>query len=171
MTKTKKESSTGQQNIFDWLKKAEALTRQTERIVKGGLDIDSEFRAAISEDIKHAVVPCSGRELSRYEVAARMSDLIGQEITKSMLDNWSAESHEKHRFPCQFLPAFVIATGGQRRAFEVLSRHCGLFALPGPEALRAEIQRLDEEERRIKAEKMKRKIFLKEIETKTGGND
>lgn len=169
MTKAKKESSTTQQNIFDWLKKAEELTRQTERIIKGGLDIDAEFRAAISEDIKHAVVPCSGRELSRYEVAARMSDLLGQEITKSMLDNWSAESHEKHRFPCQFIPAFILATGGQRRAFEVLSRHSGLFALPGPEALRAEIQRLDEEERRIKAEKIKRKIFLKEIEN--GGKE
>jgi len=168
MTKAKNKSSE-QTNIFDWLKKAEELTRQTECIVKGGLDIDSEFRAAISEDIKHAVVSCSGRELSRYEVAARMSDLIGQEITKSMLDNWSAESHEKHRFPCQFLPAFILATGGQRRVFEVLSRHSGLFALPGPEALRAEIQRLDEEERRIKAEKRKRKIFLKEIEN--GGKE
>ena len=76
----------------------------------------------------------------------------------------SAEAHEKHRFPCQYLPAFVIATGGQRRAFECLSRHSGLFALPGPEALRAEIQRIDEEIRKKKTEKHKREVLLQEIE-------
>ena len=162
MTKSKKKSST-QETLFDYLKKVEALSSQTSNPIKGSLDIDAELRAAISEDIKHAIVSCTGRELSRYEVAARMSDLVGHEITKYMLDNYSADSHEKHRFPCQYLPAFVIATG-QRRAFETLSRRSGLFALPGPEALRAEIQRLDEQIKRHKAEKHKREIFLREIE-------
>lgn len=162
MTICEKELSE-QTTLFDWLKKAEELSRQTIIPPVGSLDIDAELRAAISEDIKHAK-DSSGRELSRYEIAGRMSELTGQDITKSMLDNWSAESHEKHRFPCQFLPAFVIATGGQRRTFEVLSRRSGLFALPGPEALRAEIQRLEEEIRKKKAEKRKREIFLKEIE-------
>lgn len=165
MTKRKKESS---MPLFEWIKKAEELSRQSVSPQLGSLDIDTELRHAISEDIKHAVVPCTGRELSRYDIAARMSEYVGHEITKSQLDNWSAEAHQKHRFPAQYLPAFVIATGGQRRAFEVLSRKSGLFALPGPEALRAEIQRLDEEEKRIKAEKQKRKIFLKEIEEKGG---
>lgn len=150
--------------LFDYIKKAEELSRQSNNSFNGTLDVDTELRAAISADIKHAIVPCTGRELSRYEIAARMSELVGQEITKSQLDNWTAEAHDKHRFPAQYLPAFVIATGGQRRAFEALSRKSGLFALPGPEALRAEIQRLDEQEKRIKAEKHKRKLFLKEIE-------
>lgn len=167
---TNKKNKLSQPTIFDWLRKVEDMARQTASVdssgsclPNGSLDIDSEFRAAVSQDIKHAK-DHTGRELSRYEIAARMSELTGVEITKTMLDNWSAESHEKHRFPCQFLPAFVIATGGQRRAVEVISRHSGLFLLPGPDALRAEIQRLDEEERRIKAEKQKRKIFLREIE-------
>lgn len=163
MTKPKKESST-QTNIFEWIKQANEISKQSNNPFNGSLDIDTELRAAISQDIKHAIVPCTGRELSRYEVAARMSELVGHEITKSMLDNWTAEAHDKHRFPAQYLPAFVIATGGQRQAFEVLSRKSGLFALPGPEALRAEIQRLDEQEKKIKAEKHKRKIFLKEME-------
>jgi hypothetical protein len=167
MTKSKKKSSTQerQETLFDYLKKVEALSSQTSLPIKGSLDIDSELRAAISEDIKHAVVSCTGRELSRYEVAAKMSDLVGHEITKSMLDNYSADSHEKHRFPVQYLPAFVIATGGQRRTFEVLSRRSGLFALPGKEALRAEIQRLDEDIKKKKSEKFKRELFLKEIES------
>lgn len=165
MTIKKKESSTGQANIFEWLKEAEELTRQAVNPPKGSLDIDTELRAAISDDIKHAKDD-TGRELSRYEVAARMSDLTGVEITKSMLDNFTAESHENHRFPCQFLPSFILATGGQRRAFEVLSRHSGLFALPGPEALRAEIQKLREEEKRISSERRKRELFLSQL---TGG--
>ncbi len=51
---------------------------------------------------------------------------------------------------------------------QVLNEIAGLFALPGADALRAEIQRLDEEERRIKAEKRKRSLFLNEIEGKNG---
>lgn len=163
MTKRKKDSSNQNQlGLFEWVKKAEELSRQSEAPAKGSLDIEKEFKAAMADDIRHAM-DSTGRELSQAEVAARMSDLIGQEITASTLYNWTAPSHP-HSLPAKLLPAFVIATGGQRRAFEVLSRKAGLFALPGKEALRAEIQRLDEEERRIKGEKLKRKMFLKEIE-------
>ena len=160
MTKRKKDSS-GELPIFEWIKKAEELSRQAAIPAKGSLDIDSEFRAAVSEDIK-AAKDATGRELSRYEVAARMSELVGQEITASMLNNWTADAHEKHRFPCQFLPAFILSTGG-RRAFEALSRKSGLFALPGAEALRAEIQRIDEEMKKLKGEKVKRELFLREM--------
>lgn len=166
MTNREKKSS-NQQNIFEWIKKAEELSRQTVNPPQGSLDIDTELRSALTEDLKHAKDQ-TGRELSRYEVAARMSELTGVEITKSMLDNYTAKTHENHRFPCQFLPSFIIATGGQRRTFEVLSRHSGLFALPGLEALRAEIQQFYEQRKKINSEIEKRELFLKEIQ-KTGG--
>ena len=144
-----------QLNIFDWIQE----TRSRRQFpTSGTLDIDSEFRAAVSADLK----ACPH---SRYQIAARMSELIGQEITDSMLYSWTADSKERHRFPCQFLPAFIIATG-ERRTFEVLSKRTGLFVLPGPEALRAEIQRFDEEIKGKKEEKQKRMILLKEIEGK-----
>ena len=162
---TKRAGDPSQPTLFDWVRKAEALTRQTVNPPMGSLDVDAEFRAAVSTDLRNAK-DATGRELSRFEVAARMSELTGNEITASMLNNYTAEAHDKHRFPCQFLPAFVIATGGQRRAFEVLSRHAGLFALPGAEALRAEIQRLDEDMKAIKGEKHKRQMYLHEIEGK-----
>ncbi len=127
----------------------------------GCIDFIREFKLAMTEDLRHAC-DAEGRELSRYQVAARMSEILGEDITKTAIDNWTAPSHP-HLPPLAYLPAFIAATGG-RRAFEVLSRRSGLFALPGPEALRAEIQRLDEEEKKIKAEKQKRKLFLKEIE-------
>jgi hypothetical protein len=142
--------------LFEWVKKAQLLSTHSDPTPQGSLDIDSEFRASVSIDIKAC-------PLSRPQIAARMSDFTGQEITDSMLYSWTAESKDHHRFPCQFLPAFVMATGG-RRAFECLSRRSGLFALPGPEALRAEIHRLDEQIKGLQDEKQKRKLFLKEIE-------
>jgi hypothetical protein len=162
MTK-RKYFSPDQSSIFDWIKQAEAISRQCDNPPSGSLDCDAEFRAAVSEDLKHAQ-DSHGRELSRFQVASRMSELAGREITASMLNNWTAEAHEKHRFPAQYLPAFVLATGGQRRAFEALSRRSGLFALPGPEALRAEIQRIEEEIKLKQAEKQKRLLFLREME-------
>jgi hypothetical protein len=160
---TKKQNVlSGQGDLFEWVKEAARLTGQAQHPHAGALDIRKAFKAALTEDIKHARGEC-GRELSRAQVAAKMTDLIGEEITDSMMNNWTATSHP-HNIPADYLPAFVLATGGQRRTFELLSRSSGLFALPGPEALRAEIQRLDEEEHRIKNEKMKRKFYLREIE-------
>lgn len=161
MTKSKKNQSP-EMPLFEWVRRAEELTKQAANPAKGSLNISHELCAAIADDIKHARDE-RGVELSRAQVAARMADFLGVEITVAMLDNWTAPS-KPHRFPAEYLPAFVHGTGGQRRAFEVLSRHSGLFALPGPEALRAEIQRLDEEERRIKNEKAKRRLYLSEIE-------
>jgi len=40
----------------------------------------------------------------------------------------------------------------------------GVFVMPGPEALRSEIQKLDEEIARAKASKRKRMMFLREME-------
>lgn len=51
------------------------------------------------------------RGRSRDDVAARMSELTGERISKDMLNAMTAESHQGHRFPLQWLPAFTEATG------------------------------------------------------------
>lgn len=66
MTKLKKISSQ-QTNLFDWIKKAEELTRQAESPPKGSLYIDKELKTALTEDIRHAKDK-TGRELSRVEI-------------------------------------------------------------------------------------------------------
>jgi hypothetical protein len=159
--KTKKTPS-HQTTIFDWLKQAQAEASQNTCIRPGSCDIDAELRAAISADLKHAR-NTAGRELSRYETAALMSELVGQEITASMLYNWTADSHEKHRMPAQLLPAFAQVTGG-RRALEAIARNAGVFVLPGEEALRAEIRRIDEQINKLKTAKHRRETLLKEVE-------
>lgn len=157
MTKRKKESSQyDQPTLFDFIREQ----RQTQN--NGSLNIVREVKEALSEDLRHASDE-HNKDLSRAQVAAKMTDLLGEEITLSMLNNWTAVSHP-HEMPISYLPVFIRATGGQRRAAEVISRHSGLYLLPGPDALMAEIQRFDEEERKAKNEKRKRMFYLKEME-------
>lgn len=158
MTKRKKHLSYDQPSLFDFIREQ----HQTPRSPKGSLNIIKEIKLALSDDLRHAVDE-HNREISRAQVAARMTDLIGEEITLSILNNWTATSHP-HEMPLSYIPALIRATGGQRRAAETISRHSGLFLLPGPDALRAEIQQIDETIQKMKIEKQKRKMFLRELE-------
>lgn len=68
----------------------------------GALAIGPTLRALISDLLKAS-------PLSRHQVAARMSELTGQEITKHQLDAWTAESREGWRFPLEYQPALEVA--------------------------------------------------------------
>lgn len=156
MAKLKQRIDINQASLFDILKNYKEAS--TGSAAAGSFDIDRQLRAAISEALKHS-------PLSRWQVAARMSELTGNEITKAMLDSWTAESKEDHRFPAIFLPAFCEATGCSE-PLRLLGKLVGVFVLPGPEALRAEIQRIEEEINKKQTEKRKRMVFLKEMEGK-----
>lgn len=143
-----------QATIFDVLARHNAKAVEA---VSGQQDIDQKFRASVSEALKRC-------PLSRYQVAARMSELTGTDITKSMLDSWTAESKEGHRFPAVFLPAFCQAVGNTE-PLTIIGLTAGVFVMPGAEALRAEIQRLEEEINRAQNERRKRLMFLKEMES------
>jgi len=146
-----------QTSIFEFLEKMQKEAASPEKS-PGGMDIDRAFRERVSEALREC-------RLSRYQVAARMSEMVGQDITKTMLDSWTAESKEQHRFPAVFLPAFCEAVGSTE-PLRMLGQVVGAFVLPGPEALRAEIQRIEEEITRKRAEKRRRLTFLKEMEGK-----
>jgi hypothetical protein len=161
MTKSKKVLSQieGQMSIFESITEAAALTRQTEEGGEpGALYILASVKAAIKDDIKHAVDE-RGRTLSRPQVAERMSRQLNVSIMDSTLYNWTCMEHP-HIMRVDYLPAFVIATGGQRRTFEVLSNKAGLYALPGKDALRAEIRQIDETIQRLHKEKRRRILYL-----------
>ncbi len=156
MSARRKRSDTRQVSLFDILREARAAAPPPAD--EGRLEVGEHLRAELRQALKHC-------PLSRWEVAGRMSTLLGREVSKYMIDAWTAESKEAHRFPAEYLPAFCEATGN-REPLRVLAEAAGMFALPGPEALRAEIQRLAEKERQIRAEKRKREIFLKQMEGK-----
>jgi len=122
----------------------------------GGLNIQYQLQGIITQCIKRC-------PLSRWQIAGKMSELLNQEITKYMLDTWTAESKEYHRFPAEYLPAFCAAVSSFE-PLRILAEKANVFVVPGAEALRAEIRRLEEEIRRLQKEKQKRQLFLKEVE-------
>jgi hypothetical protein len=155
MSISKQKIDTRQITIFDYLERRQAEREQAVPRA-GALDIDRRFRETVSDALKHC-------KLSRFGVAARMSELCGVEITKSQLDSWTAESKESHRFPAIYLPAFCEAVGSTE-PLVLLSELMGVFVLPGPTALRAEIRKIEEEISVKQKEKRKRMMFLSEME-------
>ena len=109
-----------------------------------------------------------GSPLSRHQIAGEMSHLLGESITKEQIDSWTRESDEINgrpwrHIPAEYLPAFCAVTRCNE-PLQVMGRVAGVFVLPGPEALRAEIQKLDEQIVDAKAKKRKRMMFLREME-------
>jgi hypothetical protein len=153
MAKSKKIIDSNQLTLFDILKNYQDQNSNTKPV--GSFNIDRSFREAISAALKQC-------PLSRYQVAARMSELTDMDITKTMLDSWTADSKEQHRFPVIFLPAFCEAVGCTE-PLKMIGALVGVFVLPGPEALRAEIRKLEEDIEHKHTEKRKRMLFLKEM--------
>lgn len=55
--------------------------------------------------------------MHRREIAEGMTAILGEIVTVASLNNWTAKSHVKHRFPIEYLPAFVAVTGQKRALF------------------------------------------------------
>lgn len=111
----------------------------------GSFDISRQFRESLTEALKLS----SG---SRYEAAARMSELLGSEVTKTMIDAWTAESKEGHRFPAEYLAAFCQVTN----SIEPLRIIAGLVKchlVESKEALLVELARIDQAERELSKRK------------------
>ena len=104
----------------------------------GSLDISAQLCHTLSAALKAAPD-------DRFRVAAEMSRLTGQDITKFVLDTWTAESKERHRFPFEFAPAFEAATGSYALQ-QLLASKRGTTVMVGEEVIDAEIGRLLREE-------------------------
>lgn len=156
MTKHKKclVTDSSQLSLLDLLKQ-----EQEERAAlrPGRLDLRSRLTAAI----KHAI-KCAPK--SRETLADELTDLTGERISVTMINNWTAASHT-HDMPGRYYAAFCIATS-DIELIRIQAEAAGVFTLPGPDALRAEIQKLDEQTKELQAEKRKRQIFLQELEGK-----
>ena len=101
----------------------------------GALDVGLAVRHLISDLLKDS-------PRNRFEIAARMSELLGHEITKHQLDSWTAESREGWRFPLEYLPAFEVAVE-THLVTTWLADVRGCKVLVGKEALDAEIGKLE----------------------------
>jgi len=158
MSKNRKrlDVSPNQLSLFDLLEQ-EAQDRSSEP-GEGSLNIHSRLKSALSMALKQALPK------SRWEVAGEMSHLLGVEVSKYMIDSWVADSKD-HKFPGEYIPAFCLATGSIA-PIQVISDPCKVFTVKGPDALRAEIQRDDEEIKLKRQEKRKKEALLVALEGK-----
>ena len=150
--------NSAQLNLFDHLRAQQAAEAEKKKMIEGTLNVSDPLRVSLNEAIKKCA-------LSRHQIAGEMSHMIGREVTKTQLDSWTAESKELNRIPAEYLPAFCRTTGSQE-PIRIITEAAGAFSMPGPDALRSEIQRLSEQEKKIRSEKRKREIFLLEMEGK-----
>lgn len=118
-------------------------------LAAGSLNAGIRLRALLSELLK--ITP-----LTRYQVAARMSELLGTDVTKHQLDSWTAESRNEWRFPFEYAPAFEAACETHALT-EFLAGLRGSIVLVGADALKAELGALEIAEADIKVRKRKLK--------------
>ncbi len=154
MTKVNKKlvSDANQMCLFDLLRQEQS---EREHARPARLNLSARIDAAI----KNAI---GAVHKSREILADEMSELTGEKVTLAMINNWTSPSHP-HEMPGRFYAAFCVATG-DIELIRMQAEAAGVYTLPGPDALRAEIQKLDEESRKLQAEKRKRQAFLQELE-------
>ena len=105
-------------------------------------NIDLRLRDAISQAIKDC-------PHSRFQIAAKMSELLGVEITKSMIDSWTAESREGlYRFPACYLPAFCHVVGSLE-PLRIMADLLGAYVIQGEEAILTELGRVKDQKRKL----------------------
>lgn len=100
----------------------------------GSLNYAVELRHVVSTILKKT---CK----DRYEIAGKMSALLGVDISKSQLDSWSCESKDGWRFPLEYYVAFEIACDTYDLTL-FMAKKRGFRAYFGDEIRQAEIGRL-----------------------------
>ena len=106
-----------------------------------------DFASKVARTMSEALRRCSW---PRDEVALRMSRFLGGEVSKAMLDAYTAESKTTHQISLVRMRAFVRATE-QWWVWDELLKDDGLTVLQGDEAVHAEIGRIEQEMEEAKA--------------------
>ncbi|MBE7415118.1 MAG: hypothetical protein HS130_07790 [Deltaproteobacteria bacterium] len=151
MAVKKKQIDPNQLSLFDVIKRIEERKKE-DRTIAGSFSMEHRLNALLSKALKHC-------PLSRELVAGRMSELTGEEITKTTIDAWTASSKAKHRFPAKYLPAFIEATG-DREILKVMAEMTGCYLVEGEDALLTELGRIEKtKEELAKKEKLVRQTL------------
>jgi hypothetical protein len=99
----------------------------------GSLNDESVVRGVVTEAIRHSTK-------SREEIAEQMSGLSGDHITVRMLNSYTSEAAEQHRWPAQYTRAFcqVIGDWGLLRC---ISERSGFHLINDDEVLLLDLGR------------------------------
>lgn len=94
-------------------------------------------------EVSHLVCSALGQAgADRLEIAARMSRLSGKEVSKYMLDAWSAESRDGYNLPLYMAPVLEVACETHIFGMWFADKRGGRL-LVGREALNAELGKLE----------------------------
>ena len=118
----------------------------------GSLNFDAQFRHALSDALKQC-------KKDRYQVGADMSRLLGREVSKHMLDAYTAESRDAYNFPLNYVAAFEVATESFALT-QLLAAQRGCKLLVGEEALLAELGKIERTEQELRERKTALKAYL-----------
>lgn len=86
--------------------------------------------------------------------------MTGRDISKYMLDAYTAESRSDHNFPFRYAPAFEVATDSYCLT-NLLARARGCKVSVGDEALLTELGRIEQMEMELKQQKAALKEYLR----------
>lgn len=100
-----------------------------------------DFRAQVSELIAVLLADAHKAGLDRHEVAARASRLTGKDVTKNMLDGYTAPAREEFNCPLWLAPVLEIVCCSTALASWHAGVHGGRVSV-GAETLDSEIGRV-----------------------------
>lgn len=106
---------------------------ETPRELENALD----FNARVAQAISRACDEARDSGLDRHDVARRMSDILGTEVSKGMIDAYCSQARETHTISLARFKALVRATGCLW-LWNVVLEGEGLTLLQGDEALHAQ---------------------------------
>jgi hypothetical protein len=113
----------------------------------GSLDIGAKVRNVLSAVIKKS-------PLSRHLIAGKMSELVDKDITKAMIDSWTADSKDAWRFPAEYIPAFCIATEDVS-ILDILCNECSCLCIKTKDQINLELGQIAAQEIALRERKRK----------------
>ena len=119
--------------------------------IAGALDVGAQLRGLLSAQMKASI-------LSRHQIAARMGELLGHDVTKHQLDSWTAESRDGWRFPLEYLPALEVALETHEITAWLADVRGARLSI-GREALQAQLGKLEH----LKSELRKQELAIKKL--------
>jgi hypothetical protein len=143
MTNSKKKSPTPMANVRQ--KNFLTILDEGQKMEPGSFDVDARLRAWLSK----AIAKYSSRvNKSRHVIAGELGELLDWEISKSMLDSWTAESHINNRIPALVVPA-ACALFGDYEGLRILCVPAMCQVLESDQAIYAEIAKQEAERKKI----------------------
>lgn len=118
-----------------------------------------DFRIQVSEIISEMLAAARGTGLERCDVAAQMSRLAGEDISKAMLDAWSSPARVDHNLPF-YRAALLEQVCGSHQLTDLIVTVRGGRVSWGRDALLAELGRVEsiKEEATRQARELRRRI-------------